>query len=107
MRELVESKRFEIDLERALRGGLSLDDWQHLAYLLAKYDVLPEEYDEHPLTDNWEGHLDCHLSGDLVVIYKRMPKRVILSRIGTHAELFQNRKRQRRKSGFWGWLFEE
>ena len=104
MRELSRNRRFEIELRLALHAGLSFDDWQHLSYLLAKYDALPEEYDEHQLTDNWEGHWDCHLAGDLVVIYRRTAKKVTLVRIGTHAELFPHRKRQRRKGGIWGWL---
>jgi mRNA interferase YafQ len=75
-----------------------------LAYLLTKHDELPEEYDEHRLTDNWLGYWDCHLAGDLVVIYRRAAKKVTVVRIGTHAELFPHRKRQRRKRGIWGWL---
>ena len=71
---------------------MSPDDVEHLFYLLAKYDALPEEYDEHPLRDNWQGYLDCHLEGDLVVIYKRMAKKVILVRIGKHTEVFRHRK---------------
>jgi len=104
MRELVKSKGFEADYHRAIRSGLSPDDWEHLAYLLAKHDSLPEEYGEHPLTDNWQGHWDCHLEGDLVVIYRRTAGKIYLVRIGTHAELFPHRKRPRRKRGIWGWL---
>jgi len=107
MRELVRNKRFNADLSRAVGRGLLLDEWQHLSYLLAKYDALPEEYGEHPLTDNWQGHWDCHLAGDLVVLYRRTTRKIILVRMGTHAELFHHRKRQRRKRGLWGWLFEE
>ena len=104
MRELVKSKRFSAELDRALRGGLPLDDWQHLSYLLAKYEALPVEYAEHRVTDNWEGLWDCHLEGDLVVLYRRTAKKVVLVRIGTHEEVFLHRKRQRRKRGLWGWF---
>jgi mRNA interferase YafQ len=102
MRELVKRKRFDAELRRAIRRGLSRDDVEHLFYLLAKYDQLPEGYDEHPLTDNWQGQWDCHLEGDLVVVYKRTAKTVILVGIGTHRELFPHRKRPRRKRGLWG-----
>ncbi len=88
----------------ALHRGLSTDDWEHLAYLLAKYDELPEEYDEHPLTNNWQGYMDCHLEADLVVVYKRTAKKIVLTAIGTHAELFPHRKNKGRKGGLWGWL---
>ena len=63
MRELVKSRRFEADYHRAIRSGLVPDDWEHLAYVLAKYDSLPEEYGEHRLTDNWEGALGLPFRG--------------------------------------------
>jgi len=92
MREIVRQKRFDVELRQLIRGGMSPDDVEHLFYLLAKYDDLPEEYDEHPLRDNWQGYLDCHLAGDLVVIYKRTARQVILARIGRHTEVFRHRK---------------
>lgn len=100
MLQLSKSKRFDAELQRAFGGGLSPDDWAHLEYLFAKGEPLPDEYDEHRLTGNWEGFWDCHLEGDLVVIYKRTAKKVSLARIGTHAEIFRHRK----KRGLWGWL---
>jgi mRNA interferase YafQ len=105
MRELVKSRRFEADYHQAIRSGLSADDWEHLAYLLAKHDSLPEEYGERRLTDNWERHWDCHLEGDLVVLYRRTATKAYLARIGKHAELFPQRKRPRRKRGVSGWFF--
>jgi mRNA interferase YafQ len=107
MSELVKSKRFNAELYRAFRDGLDVDDWGHLEYLFLKGESLPPEYDEHRLTDNWEGYWDCHLAGDLVVVYKRTAKKVLLMAIGTHAELFPDRKTQRRKRGIWGWLKRE
>ncbi len=104
MREIIRQKRFDAELRQLIRRGVSLDEAEHLFYLLAKHDALPEEYDEHPLTDNWQGHWDCHLEGDLVVLYRRTARAIILVRIGTHAELFPHRKRQRRKGGIWGWV---
>lgn len=49
---------------------------------------LPGEYDEHKLSDEWAGYLECHLNGDWLVIYKRFAGRVVLYRTGTHADLF-------------------
>ncbi len=100
MIQLSRNKRFEAELRRAFRAGLSRDDWEHLEYLFLQGGPLPEEYDEHPLKDNWHGHWDCHLEGDLVVIYRRTDRRVNLVRIGKHTEVFRHRK----KRGFWGWF---
>jgi mRNA interferase YafQ len=95
MKEVVKSRRFERQLSRALGHEVSLDDMEHLTYFLQKGEPLPPEYHEHQLTDNWEGYTECHLTGDLVVIYKISATRVSLFVIGTHTELFSHRKRKR------------
>jgi mRNA interferase YafQ len=105
MKEVVKSKRFERQLSCVLGHEVSLDDMEHLMYFLQKGEPLPPEYNEHKLTDNWEGYTECHLAGDLVVIYKTDEKKVSLSVIGTHAELFRHRKRKRpTRRGWPRWL---
>jgi addiction module RelE/StbE family toxin len=95
MREVNSTTRFDRDYARLDRNGLvDPADFQHFAYLLAKHDELPSEYAEHPLTDNWEGYQDAHLADDVVVIFKRFRREVRLHRIGSHADLFPNRKRK-------------
>jgi addiction module RelE/StbE family toxin len=95
MREIRFTTRFDHDYARLERNGLvNWADFQHFLYLLAKYDELPPEYDEHPLTDNWAGYQDAHLENDVVVIFKRFRREVRLHRIGTHADLFPSRKRK-------------
>ena len=107
MRELVKNRRFESQLSRALAGDLDLDDWEDFLYLLLKDDVLPPEYDEHWLHGFYKGHLECHLSGDLLVIYRRTPTAIICKAIGTHAELFKDqptsyrKKQKQRPKGWW------
>lgn len=32
--------------------------------------VLPEIYRDHALTGEWKGYRDCHIQGDLVLIYQ-------------------------------------
>jgi addiction module RelE/StbE family toxin len=99
-------------LARAFAGGLALDDWEHLLYLLQKHDVLPAEYDEHWLHGPWKGHLECHLGADLLVIYRRTTKAIILKEIGPHAELFKDQPRschqkpKQRPKGWWPGPFD-
>jgi len=100
MLTLSKSKRFEVELRQAFRNGLSRGDWEYLEYLFLKGAPLPEEFDEHPLTDNWQGYWDCHLAGDLIVVYKRTPRKITLAAIGTHQELLRHRKNR----GVWRWL---
>jgi addiction module RelE/StbE family toxin len=95
MKEINLKQRAVEQLGWLFRSGLvTHDDWQHLLYLLSKDEPLPPEYHEHRLTDNWEGHWECHLAGDLVVIYKRAAAKITLTAIGTHKELLSSRRRK-------------
>ena len=93
-------------MSNVLGSEVGLDDVVHLTYLLQKGEALPPEYNEHRLTDNWEGYLECHLTGDIVVIYKMSEAKVRFEAIGSHAELFHHRKRKRpTRRGWTRWLF--
>jgi len=76
---------------------LAKEDFEHFLYLLAKADELPPEYEEHPLTDNWEGCRDAHLAADVVVIFKRRGGTVRLELVGTHTQLFGARKNRAKR----------
>ena len=46
----------------------------------------------HPLTGNYNGHLECHIESDLLIIwiqYDEEEKKIILTRLGSHSELFK------------------
>lgn len=64
--------------------------------LVANDSLLPPEYKDHPLIGEWQGHRDCHIGGDFVLIYKldtpTKPEVVVFVRVGTHATVFENWK---------------
>ena len=45
---------------------------------------------EHELSGRWEGFHECHMGGDVLLIYERSPTRVVFVRTGSHAKLFEN-----------------
>jgi hypothetical protein len=45
---------------------------------------LPLKYRAHPLKNNRDGHRDCHLRSDMVLLYRRSSTVLRLVRIGTH-----------------------
>jgi mRNA interferase YafQ len=49
---------------------------------------LAAKYKDHPLSNNWADHRDCHIKPDLVLIY-RIPDddTLQLVRLGSHSEL--------------------
>lgn len=38
--------------------------------ILARGELLPERYRDHALTGNWDGHRECHITPDLLLIYR-------------------------------------
>ena len=53
---------------------------------------LPLYMKAHFLTGNYKGHLECHIEPDLLIIwlqYDDEQKRIVLTRLGSHAELFK------------------
>ena len=58
--------------------------------ILASGEQLPESYRDHPLSDNWKGHRECHILSDWLLIYKIENDVLVLTltRTGAHSELF-------------------
>ena len=58
---------------------------------LAKGEVLPPKYKNHPLKGKYLGYYDCHILPDWVLIYKIEKEELILLLfdIGTHSDLLE------------------
>jgi mRNA interferase YafQ len=61
--------------------------------LIANDAPLGPEWRDHALIGNWDGHRECHIGGDFLLIY-RLDDRgkagvVIFVRAGTHADVFE------------------
>jgi mRNA interferase YafQ len=61
---------------------------EYLALLLKK-EKLPQEAHVHELKGNWSGFRECHISGDLLLIYRITDEKIELIRLGSHAQLFE------------------
>jgi len=61
--------------------------------LIANDGPLEPQWLDHPLRGDWDGHRECHIGGDFLLIYKLGDRGktgvVIFVRAGTHAELFE------------------
>ena len=76
----------------------------HVVELLAADLPLPAGSADHPLKGPWQGHRECHLRPDLLLIYRKSPQpesgtsrsrkeedriaTLQLIRLGSHAQLF-------------------
>ncbi|MFM9928283.1 type II toxin-antitoxin system YafQ family toxin [Variovorax sp. H27-G14] len=57
--------------------------------LLANDGPLPAEWFDHELQGEWADHRECHVKGDLLLIYQVAGEHITFVRLGTHAELFE------------------
>ncbi|MCR4282047.1 MAG: type II toxin-antitoxin system YafQ family toxin [Bauldia sp.] len=93
MRAIKELNAFQRDMKRVRANPRHRDVYELLSIALVHLcgDVpLPERYKDHPLSGEWRGSRDCHLTFDLVLIYRKPgPNLLELVRIGSHGELFR------------------
>jgi mRNA interferase YafQ len=87
------SKDFEISIKRLRQGGAKLSirtKIEETINILASGEKLPISYRDHKLTGELSGYRECHIKGDLLLIYKieKMELILILVNIGSHSELF-------------------
>jgi mRNA interferase YafQ len=50
---------------------------------------LPEESKDHALNGKYADCRECHLGGDILVIYLVIENEAILMRVGSHSQLFR------------------
>ncbi len=55
---------------------------------------MPEKYQDHSLSGDFEGYRECHLKPDWLLIYKVVEDALVLSltRTGTHSDLLDNKR---------------
>ena len=90
-REVAYTKTFNKDWDRYYRAGkIDLNRVKEaMLLLIANSGPLGPEWLEHGLIGDYDGFLECHVGGDLLLIYQMDKSRVSFVRMGTHAELFE------------------
>ena len=88
------TKDFKKSLRKLQKSGrLSIQTKKKLAVAintLVTGSKLPDIYRDHKLKGVFKGKRECHIKGDLVLVYKREENSLILVMvdIGTHSEIF-------------------
>lgn len=84
------TSQFKKDYKLALKQHRDISLLQDVVALLANGNPLPKKYLDHPLSGRWNGHRECHILSDWLLIYRYEDDTLILTltRAGTHAELF-------------------
>jgi mRNA interferase YafQ len=91
MRTISRPRTFKQDYKRVSAGspGDSLDSLLNQAVAALVADLpLPARFRDHALAGRWKGYRDCHIRGDLVLIYRKPDDATLeLVRLGSHSEL--------------------
>lgn len=85
------SKGFEKSLKKVLASGkVTIQEIEKLIDLFQKQNKLPSKYRDHALQGDWKGYRECHVKGDLLLIYKIQDDQLVLVLIdiGSHSQLF-------------------
>jgi len=51
-------------------------------------EQLDEKHRDHALRGVWQGHRECHLDPDWLLIYRVEKDLIVFERTGTHQDLF-------------------
>lgn len=86
------STAFRRDMRREDRGRLrgKIQPLVELVVDMLAVDLpLPPANRDHPLTGEWSGYRECHVRGDLLLVYRKPDQATLqLARLGSHSELF-------------------
>ncbi|MCM1123479.1 MAG: type II toxin-antitoxin system YafQ family toxin [Eubacterium sp.] len=88
--DIVWTTQFKKDYKQAMKRYLNIDLLDDIIRMLSCGEKLPERNKDHALSGNWEGHRECHILPDWLLIY-RIEEGVLiltLTRTGTHSDLF-------------------
>jgi mRNA interferase YafQ len=86
---LVFTRQFKRDYGRYSRSGQGVEDIDAFIRLLASGQVLSPRYRDHALKGEYRTFRECHVRPDLLIIYRFDGSRLMLVRLGSHAELFE------------------
>lgn len=89
MRDVVYLPALKKDQTRMVRRGKDVQKFIDAVTFLAREGALPSRYDSHKLHGEYAGCWECHLESDWLLVYTLTPETVVISRTGTHADLFE------------------
>lgn len=86
-------KKFLKSLKKLIKNGLKqkyIDDIYQVIDRLSSGKKLELQYRDHKLTGELDGYRECHIQGDLLLIYQIHDSELvlILVNIGSHSDIF-------------------
>lgn len=90
MYEIRLSSKFRRDVRRCKRQRKVMDLFKNINALLISGKPLLKKNSDHKLSGNWNGHRECHIEPDWLLIYRVDEDEKVIEyvRTGSHSELF-------------------
>ena len=85
---LLTTSGFRRDLRRSRKRGKDLDKLWRVVDRLLKGKALEPHHRAHRLTGQWSRSWECHVEPDWLLIWHVDGNALILTRTGTHSDLF-------------------
>ena len=84
------TSRFQKDLKRIQKRGYQIQLIIEVVRKLSEGETLDAKYKDHPLSGDYAGCRECHITPDWLLIYEIYEDELILylTRTGTHSDLF-------------------
>ena len=81
---------FKKDYKKVVKRGYDTKVLENIIQKLAKGEQLSEKNKDHPLSGDYSGCRECHITPDWLLIYEIDHGELILylTRTGTHSDLF-------------------
>lgn len=92
MYSLVPGKHFKKSLKRIAKSGkYDISAVQDVLEMILSEQKLAQKYKNHFLSGELSDFEECHIHGDLLLIYKKHKEEqvIFLYDIGTHSDLFE------------------
>ncbi len=89
--DVILTNKFKKDYKLVVKRGCNIKVLDKVINILANGEQMPEKYQDHSLSGDFEGYRECHLKPDWLLIYKVVEDALVLSltRTGTHSDLFR------------------
>ena len=86
---LLMSTQFKKDLKRYQNKPGKIAALKVVLNSLSETGIIPDSYYPHPLHGDFKGYMECHVEGDMLLLWYDMDKQTIkLARLGSHSEIF-------------------
>ena len=89
-RKIAPQNTYKKGIKLVAKQGWDLTKVREVIYQLQTCEIIDPNLRDHALAGEFKGFRECHIYGDLVIIYKRNKDILSLYKIGRHQDLFKN-----------------